>query len=72
MAKEPVLEFRLSRPTLFHCSSCGNHQDEGAFVPRGEIEQLIEAFADHVRRYHSAGEDFSQAAARIVREATEK
>jgi len=30
------------------------------------------AFKAHVERYHPQGEDFSQAAARIVREATEK
>lgn len=72
MAKrEPVLEFRLSKPEQFHCSFCGHAPDEGAFVARGEIEELVKAFKSHVEEHHPKGEDFSQAAARIVREATE-
>jgi hypothetical protein len=73
MAKrEPILEFRLSRPGSFHCSFCGHRQDEGAFDIRGDVADLLEAFKAHIERFHPAGEDFSQAAARIVREATER
>jgi hypothetical protein len=35
-----------------------------------DVAELVAAFKAHVERYHSQGEDFSQAAARIVREAT--
>jgi hypothetical protein len=57
--KEPVLEFRLSRPNCFHCSFCGNTPDEGAFVLTGKVADLIEAFKAHVEEYHPKGEDFS-------------
>ena len=70
--KEPVLEFKLSRPDSFHCSLCGNRLDEGAFVADGEVKDLLDSFSQHVASFHPAGEDFSQAAARTVREATEK
>jgi hypothetical protein len=72
MAKrEPVLEFRLSSPKSFHCSFCGHGPDEGAFVITGTISELIKAFKSHVERHHPAGEDFSQTAARTVKQATE-
>jgi hypothetical protein len=61
MAKpEPVLEYRLSRPGSFHCSFCGRRQDEGAFVITGEVAALLDAFEEHVERFHPAGEDFSR------------
>jgi hypothetical protein len=69
--KEAVLEYRLSRPDSFHCSLCGHRQDEGAFVASGDVKDLLDSFSNHVASYHPTGEDFSQAAARIVREATE-
>jgi hypothetical protein len=73
MAKaEPILQYRTSRPGSFHCSLCGNRQDEGAFVITGDIAALIDAFEEHAERFHPQGEDFSQAAARIVRDATGK
>jgi len=71
MAKEPILTFILSKPDKFHCSFCGHGPDEGAFTLDGHVRDLIAAFEAHVERYHPKGEDFSQAAARIVREATE-
>jgi hypothetical protein len=74
MAKrEPILELRLSNPKSFHCSFCRVHGLEGMFVATGEgtVSDLVAAFEDHVQQFHTAGEDFSQAAARIVREATE-
>jgi hypothetical protein len=58
--KEPVLEFRLSRPDSFHCSFCGTKPDEGAFVATREITDLIAAFKTHVEQYHPKGEDFSR------------
>ena len=68
--KEPVLEFRISSPRSFHCSACGNGPDEGAFVITGEVQDLIAAFRSHVQDFHSKGEDFNQAAFRVVREST--
>jgi hypothetical protein len=69
---EPILEFRLSRPKSFHCSFCGHKKDEGAFVITGGVAELLDAFKTHVETFHPAAEDFSQAAARTVKEATEK
>jgi hypothetical protein len=68
--KEPILEFKLSSPQSFHCSACGNGPDEGAFVITGEVKDLISAFRSHVQDFHSKGEDFNQAAFRVVREST--
>jgi hypothetical protein len=70
MPKEPILTFKLSRPGKFHCSSCRDVAEEGAFTLEGRLQDLIDAFKTHVKHYHSKGEDFSQAAARIVRQAT--
>jgi len=58
--REPVLEFRLSRPGRFHCSFCRSVADEGAFSPTGDVEVLLAEFKEHVDRCHHAGEDFSQ------------
>jgi hypothetical protein len=72
MAKrEPVLEFRLSRPKSVHCSFCGHGPDEGAFVITGTIDGMLKAFRSHVERFHPAGGDINQAAARTVRKLTE-
>jgi hypothetical protein len=68
--KEAILEFRFSRPNQFHCSFCGNRPLESTFATIGDVAELVAAFKAHVERYHPQGEDFSQAAARIVREAT--
>lgn len=46
--------------------------DEGAFTLNGDIRELVDAFRAHIEQFHPKGEDFSQAAARIVREATKK
>jgi len=70
--REPILEFMLSRPKLFHCSFCRVKGLEGVFTITGTVPDLIAAFEDHVQQFHAEGEDFSQAAARIVKEATEK
>jgi hypothetical protein len=67
--KEAVLEYRLSIPNSFHCSLCGHGIDEGAFVTRGTIGDLIAGFKRHVGRYHTK-DDAGQAVARILREAT--
>jgi hypothetical protein len=71
MAKEPILTFVLSKPDKFHCSFCGHGPSEGAFSIDTDVSELIEAFKEHVQTHHPKGEDFSQAAARIVRQATE-
>jgi len=67
--KEAVLEYRLSSPNSFHCSLCGHGLDEGTFVTSGRVGDLIAAFREHVGREHTK-EDASQAAVRVVREAT--
>lgn len=68
MKREPVLTFKISRPTKFHCSACRDTGDEGAFSIDTKVSDLIEAFKDHVQRYHDKGEDFNQAAFRSVQE----
>ena len=72
--REPVLELRLSNPKSFHCSFCRVRGLEGMFVATGDgtVSDLVAAFEDHVQQFHSKGEDFSQAAVRIVKKATEK
>lgn len=60
MIKEPTLTFVLSNREMFHCSYCRNIGDEGAFVARGTIRELITAFEEHVEEFHSKGEDFSR------------
>jgi hypothetical protein len=81
--REPVLEYRLSRPRRFHCSLCGFGPGEGTFVVVGDIADLLECFKLHVEQFHSRGEDFSpktkprreeveQAAAPAVRGATDR
>jgi len=62
MGKEPVLEFKLSRSDKFHCSSCRDTGDEGAFTLDSSVAELVDAFRAHVERYHSKGEDFNKAA----------
>jgi hypothetical protein len=52
MAEEPILAFKLSRPTKFHCSACPDVRDQGAFVITGEVSEMIAAFQQHVARYH--------------------
>jgi hypothetical protein len=70
MAKEPALTFRLSKPDHFKCSLCVVGSESGRFSIDTDVRTMIEAFKSHVGEYH-ADEDVNQAAARIVREATE-
>ena len=59
-------------PVAGECSECGTkaHFQVGGLSADNE-RKLKEAFRQHVREKHPKSEDFSQAAARIVREATE-
>ena len=62
-----MLTFKLSDETEFRCSAC---QNPVASVRNGRIvvvglPDLIAAFREHVRRYHTKEEDVSQAAARM-------
>jgi hypothetical protein len=50
MGNEPSLVFKLSQPNAFQCSACDEHG--GAFGAEGWVVDLIEAFQDHVLRYH--------------------
>lgn len=50
MTKEPVLLFKLSAPTAFQCSACDAHN--GVFDSEGWAIDIIDAFRDHLRRYH--------------------
>jgi len=68
MPKEPILEFKLSKPDKFHCSFCRDVGDEGAFTLTTSVARLVADFRGHVQRYHSKGEDFNQAAFRAVQE----
>lgn len=54
----------------YECSKCGKMID----APENEPQTLEKLFIEHVKSEHPSKprEDFSQAAARIVREATEK
>jgi hypothetical protein len=70
---EPMLTFRLSEGNEFRCSACGHavvQLGNARFVVSG-IPDLIAAFKEHVGRVHTK-EDARQAAARIVREATDE
>ena len=71
--QEPTLEFRLSSPNEFSCSLCRGDgtrkKGEGSFTVIGDLHELVMAFRAHVGRYHTK-EDASQAAVRVVREAT--
>lgn len=71
MAKEPMLIFRLSKPEYFKCSLCKEGTTQGMFGTLEPVSRLIDDFREHVAAFHPAGEDFSQAAVRIVREATD-
>jgi hypothetical protein len=62
MPKEPVLEFKFSQPDIFHCSSCGDGPNEGAFSLATSLKKLLDAFRKHVRDHHSNGEDYSKSA----------
>ena len=71
MANEPILLFKLSRPQTFRCSACLSEY-RGDIEAEGWVIDVIDVFRDHVRRYHSKEENLSQAAVRVVREATDK
>jgi hypothetical protein len=66
---EPTLEFRLSSPNEFQCSSCrgdgtrkkGVGAAAGSFTVVGDLRELVAVFETHVGRYHTT-EDASQAA----------
>jgi hypothetical protein len=69
MAKETLPPHLFADGDLKRCSVCG-HPFDSDVKPSMSV-----AFADHVLKDHKLGqttEDASQAAARIVREATEK
>ena len=65
MAQEPALVFKISRPEAFRCSACDKYR--GAFDTAGWAIDVIDAFRDHVRRYHSKGETFSRPAVAVPR-----
>lgn len=69
MAKEPILEFRLTEPDYFRCSLCEPRKNAGMFSITTSAERLVNDFRQHVKEWHSR-KDVNQAAARIVREAT--
>jgi hypothetical protein len=69
MAKKP--EFKRIGASLYACTVCANFKVEIVkSLNEGELQKhLAKRLAQHIKEYHS-GEDFSQAAVRIVREAT--
>jgi len=69
MATKPELK-RISAD-VYECTVCHNFRVQiTKLLNAGELRrELDKQLAEHVRKDHS--EDFSQAAARIVREATE-
>lgn len=69
MAKKP--EFKEIGARIYVCTVCKNFRVEiPASVKRGEVKKRVAAhLAKHITQYHS-DEDFSQAAARIVKQAT--
>lgn len=71
MAKEPTLRIVSHDPLVFQCTACGLKYD-GEDATFGATKLLALAFMKHITEKHkdSLREDFSQAAARIVREAT--
>ena len=60
------------QPLHAKCSACAAEVNVGAedIQPKERKEKLRTSFAEHVKAKHKQ-EDFSQAAARIVKEATE-
>jgi hypothetical protein len=64
MGNEPILTYKLSQPLKFQCSACRDIGSEGAFTLYGSTGDMVEAFRQHVKDYHSKGEDFSQPAAK--------
>jgi len=69
MAKEPYLKPSKEHREFFQCSVC-----ELAFKPNPNDQgEMIRLFNEHLRIVHKEPrEDVNQAAARIVREATER
>jgi hypothetical protein len=70
--KEPTLRINCPEPLILQCTVCGLQYDcsHGDFV---STKLLALAFLKHITERHhgSKSEDFSQAAARIVKQATE-
>ena len=65
MPKAPLPPHLIERDAVKQCSDCGEK------FTADSKPSLSKAFAKHVREKHSRKrEDFSQAAARIVKEAT--
>ena len=65
-SEEPMLTFKLSDKTEFRCSICQNavaSVGNGRFVIVG-LPDLIAAFREHVRRYHT-NEEVTQTTARM-------
>ena len=71
MAKKP--EFKKVGANIYACTICPNFKIEIVKkLNAGELKRhLAVRLAQHIKEYH-LDEDFSQAAVRIVREATEK
>lgn len=69
---KPELVIEDDSKTIGHCSLCGPkaHFQVGG-NPADNERKLRELFRQHVREKHARMEDVNQAAARIVREATE-
>jgi hypothetical protein len=78
MEKEAMLVLRYSSDR-FQCSLCDARKDDGIFSSSWTPERLVQDFREHVERFHAESihkkkprEDVNQAAARVIREATER
>jgi hypothetical protein len=61
--QEPILEFRLFE---FSCSLCrGDGSRRGSFAAVGTVSELIAAFREHVKRFHTE-ETSAEVAARTL------
>jgi hypothetical protein len=69
MTEEPMLTLRLSSSDHFQCSLCDEEKFEGKFAVSASMYDLLASFEDHVKTWHT-DKNFSQAAMRIVKEAT--
>ena len=52
MSQKPELILKFSSPGLFKCSAC-NGSRLGNFGADGWVVDLVEAWTDHVRQYHT-------------------
>jgi hypothetical protein len=65
ISAQRVCKLHLARAVAFWLQ-----QQRVTFTASGDVDSLIDSFSQHVTSSHPADEDFSQAAARIVKEAT--